>query len=194
VKDPEENINRILTCAASILEDAGVEGFNTNEISKRSGVTIGAIYHHFANKEAIVRELCVRWLNRVIERYEEFEKYEMEGLDRSSFWLRLLERLYCAYKETVGLSAITRATEIWPNIRALEIQYDELVVTRVSRYLLVLGVEVDGREKRRIAILILNMMHYCLMLAASGTSAEAKANMEDMAGCLEELTRRHQKT
>lgn len=189
----EDSVTRILNHAAQILEDRGVEGFNTNEISKRSGVPIGAIYHHFENKEAIVRELCARWLGRVTNRYDEFEKLNATEFDNMTFWLALLKRLHCAYKETIGLGAITRATEIWPNVHELEVRYDGLVVARVTRYLSMLGVDVGQREKRRIALLILNMMHYCLLLTAAANAREANANLADLAVSLGELTLRYRR-
>ncbi len=185
------SVDRILSQAALILEDVGVEGFNTNEISKRSGLTIGAIYHHFKNKEAIVQELCARWLNRVTDRYLEFEKLQIARVPDDEFWRLLLDHLYCAYKETIGLGAITRATEIWPNVHALEVKYDALVSARIAAYLRSLGVRVSNAERRRMAMLILSMMHYGLLLSATSEPAEARTNIGDLACSLGAITSRY---
>lgn len=192
-KRSEDSVERILTYAAIILEDVGVDGFSTNEISKRSEVTIGSIYHYFPNKEAIIYELCSRWLHRVTERYSEFEKLGFDGSDEGRFWSVLVGHLYRSYKETIGLRAINRATEIWPNIKELDVKYDETVTARIAKYLPALGIVAGPSERRRLSLLILNMLHYGLMLSIEATERESRANLEDLIGCLAQLTRQHRR-
>ncbi len=44
----------ILEAAARILAKDGWDGFNTNVIAKRAGVSIGSLYEYFPNKQALV--------------------------------------------------------------------------------------------------------------------------------------------
>ena len=44
----------IVKAAAHILETRGLEGYNTNAIAARAGVSIGSIYQYFPNKDAIM--------------------------------------------------------------------------------------------------------------------------------------------
>jgi AcrR family transcriptional regulator len=193
-KRSEDSVERILKYAAIILEDVGVDGFSTNEISKRSAVTIGSIYHYFPNKEAIIYELCSRWLHRVTDRYTEFEALRVDGADEQGFWSVLVEHLYRGYRDTTGLRAINRATEIWPNIKELDVRYDETVTARIATYLPSLGIVVGRPERRRLSLLILNMLHYGLMLSVEATERDCRANLEDLVGSLAQLTRQHRRT
>ncbi len=43
----------ILEAAASLFDEHGYEGASTTDIIMRSGLTRGALYHHFPSKESI---------------------------------------------------------------------------------------------------------------------------------------------
>ncbi|MDP3489668.1 MAG: TetR/AcrR family transcriptional regulator [Phenylobacterium sp.] len=50
----------ILEAAAQLLERDGQEGFNTNAVAERAGVSIGALYRYFPNKRALMHALAER--------------------------------------------------------------------------------------------------------------------------------------
>src|ERR1700723_2407444 len=50
----KETVSVILEASARILESDGLQGFNTNAIAVRAGVSVGSIYQYFPNKDAIV--------------------------------------------------------------------------------------------------------------------------------------------
>jgi AcrR family transcriptional regulator len=51
--------------AEVMLERDGYSGFTLQTLSKRAKVSIGSIYHLFSNKQELIRELQVRFLERV---------------------------------------------------------------------------------------------------------------------------------
>ena len=50
----------IVEAAARILETEGFEGYTTNAIAARAGVSIGSLYQYFPNRDAITRALIER--------------------------------------------------------------------------------------------------------------------------------------
>jgi AcrR family transcriptional regulator len=50
----------IVEAAARILESAGSDGFSTNIVAERAGVSIGTLYQYFPDKEALLWALIVR--------------------------------------------------------------------------------------------------------------------------------------
>lgn len=50
-------VEAILQAAAHILVARGVEGFNTNAVADRAGVSVGSLYQYFPNKSAIMTEM-----------------------------------------------------------------------------------------------------------------------------------------
>jgi AcrR family transcriptional regulator len=53
-------VQAILEGAAHILERHGFEGYTTNEIAARAGVSIGSLYQYFPNKDAVTIALIER--------------------------------------------------------------------------------------------------------------------------------------
>lgn len=47
-------VSIIVEAAAQVLERRGENGFNTNAIAERAGISIGSLYQYFPNKHAIV--------------------------------------------------------------------------------------------------------------------------------------------
>jgi AcrR family transcriptional regulator len=57
-----ETLRRLLKAAADVLETDGLDGATVPRIAARAGVTPGAIYRRFPDKDALLRETCVRLL------------------------------------------------------------------------------------------------------------------------------------
>lgn len=53
----QATVDAILQASAHILVGQGFEGFNTNAVAERAGVSVGSLYQYFPNKEAIIAEM-----------------------------------------------------------------------------------------------------------------------------------------
>jgi TetR/AcrR family transcriptional repressor of uid operon len=47
----------LLQAAAEVFAESGFAGASVNKIASRAGLTLGALYFHFENKEAVAREI-----------------------------------------------------------------------------------------------------------------------------------------
>ncbi|NYI02474.1 TetR/AcrR family transcriptional regulator [Cupriavidus plantarum] len=56
----EETVAAIVEAAAQVLEQHGFEGFNTNAVAQRAGVSIGSLYQYFPGKDALTVALIRR--------------------------------------------------------------------------------------------------------------------------------------
>ena len=56
----QETVAVIVEAAARVLEEKGFEGFNTNAVAERAGVSIGSLYQYFRNKDALIASLIER--------------------------------------------------------------------------------------------------------------------------------------
>lgn len=59
-KRSAETVGVILEAAARILEERDFEGFNTNAIAERAGVSIGSLYQYFRSKDDLLSGLIER--------------------------------------------------------------------------------------------------------------------------------------
>jgi AcrR family transcriptional regulator len=55
-----KTVDVIFEAAAHILEECGFEGYTTNAIAERAGVSIGSLYQYFPGKDAITMALIER--------------------------------------------------------------------------------------------------------------------------------------
>jgi AcrR family transcriptional regulator len=63
-------VEAITEAAARILEQHGHEGFSTNAVAERAGVSIGSLYQYFPRKDALIGALIMRETARLIEEAE----------------------------------------------------------------------------------------------------------------------------
>jgi AcrR family transcriptional regulator len=66
----EHTVAALLEAAAQVLEQDGMEGFNTNAVAQRAGVGIGSLYQYFPGKESLILALMRR----------EDERFDAEAL------------------------------------------------------------------------------------------------------------------
>lgn len=52
-----ETVAVILEAAARVLEQHGLEGYNTNAVAERGGISVGSVYQYFPNKDALTLAL-----------------------------------------------------------------------------------------------------------------------------------------
>jgi AcrR family transcriptional regulator len=53
----QATIDAIIEAAAQLIGHEGLDGFNTNAVADRAGVSIGSLYQYFPNKDAIMAAL-----------------------------------------------------------------------------------------------------------------------------------------
>ncbi len=62
----EETVSAILEAAAQLLEAGGLAALTTNAVAERAGVSIGTLYQYFANKQALLRAIGEREMNKTL--------------------------------------------------------------------------------------------------------------------------------
>jgi AcrR family transcriptional regulator len=67
----ERTREALLDAAASVFAQRGFHGASLDEIAETAGYTRGAIYKHFADKEELLHEVCVRLNERLFAEYDE---------------------------------------------------------------------------------------------------------------------------
>jgi TetR/AcrR family transcriptional repressor of nem operon len=68
----EETRDRILETASRLFQERGVDGVGVDEIMRESGLTHGGFYAHFANKEDLVEQACIRAIDAKLDELFEF--------------------------------------------------------------------------------------------------------------------------
>jgi AcrR family transcriptional regulator len=68
-KRARQTVLRTLECAAALVDEVGIEGFNTNLLAQRAGVRVRTIYRYYPTKLAILTDLLLRLTETLDDEY-----------------------------------------------------------------------------------------------------------------------------
>lgn len=141
-------VERILQTSAALLEEVGLEGFNTNLIATRASVGMHAIYRYFPNKTAILLAL--------LEQRREAERAwigDLGHIDEVDDWRAAVRAIISSYYEAAavqpGYAALRIAARASFEMQAADRAIDAELEKELAGGLRGLGVDV---EPMRLAI------------------------------------------
>lgn len=122
----------ILQASLDLLSRQGLEGFTTNAVAKRAGVSIGSLYQYFPNKDAILATL-VREMRTSMR--DDFRRAVANTSDLSleTSVVALINASLCHHLDNPNLTALLEKVEdelpLDAETHALKVEMSGLVVT-----------------------------------------------------------------
>lgn len=102
-----ETFNSILKAAADLFEQRGYAQTTTHQIAAEAGVSVGALYRYFEDKQAVIKELYQRETSRLRQRVlEEINIAELVGQDIPVLVQSTLTLAFSIYSERPGLRRV----------------------------------------------------------------------------------------
>lgn len=89
-KTPE----RILTAALKLFNEQGERNVTTNHIAQQLNISPGNLYYHFKNKQAIIKQLFLRYEQQVDSILQVPEGRKLELQDKLSYLLNVFQGLW----------------------------------------------------------------------------------------------------
>jgi AcrR family transcriptional regulator len=124
-------VARILQTAALLLEEVGIDGFNTNLLAERAGVRVRSVYRYFPNKLAVIRALAERNAQKTAELFRALPPLD----DRRSID-EVVDATLSAFvaiaRELPGRSAVRRAMQATPELRAFEREVNDALARQLA--------------------------------------------------------------
>jgi len=121
----EVTVQRILEASMEVLEKHGIEGFNTNAVAQHASVNVGTVYHYFADKNALLTELFIRFETERVD----YLRNRLAGYDQSTDlreWVHhTLKSLLELRITTPGGTVLRNAIRVIPSLFELGIEQDE---------------------------------------------------------------------
>ena len=172
-------VDRVLETSAELLEEVGLEGFNTNLVAERAGVSHRAIYRYFPNKFAI--------LTAMTERVRHLERGwigDLKALASFPDWrdgvCRAIDGYYDAASQHRGYSALRAASQAVPVLRALDDQLNLELEADLAAGLRDLGVRIDDAHLKAVCRTIIEAANRILDLALQCEEPEAKLLVREL--------------
>jgi AcrR family transcriptional regulator len=130
-------VDLVLEAAARILEDRGMDGFNTNAVAQLAGISIGSLYQYFPRKEALTVALILR-SHRDIAMCARRVLDQTAHLDLDATLATLMDSLIEMQIAARGLNRILEAEEERlpriPELTELELEIQALTEELLARH------------------------------------------------------------
>jgi AcrR family transcriptional regulator len=155
----QRTFGTVLDAAVGLIEREGVERATTRRIALAAGVSIGAVYEYFPNKESIVLHLGTQWLRRIREIVEALHPARSAIPDLLGYLDRMLREVEALYRNQPGVLAVVRLIGAIPELREAEQAHDAAVVASVTSAMCHFAPDADAAEVRSAASCMIIMGH-----------------------------------
>lgn len=136
---------RILEAAAAVLAERGWSATSVSDVTKRAGVTRGAVQHHFTDREGMLAAAIGHLLDTRVEEFQAAAADLPAGADRTLIVVRMLVEYHqgAAFAATLQLCVAASADPVLrPRVAAMEAEMGAKIFwTAVD----LLG--LDGRDR-----------------------------------------------
>lgn len=114
-KQPRQQRSRdtvavILEAAARVLEARGLEGYNTNAVAERGGISVGSVYQYFPNKDALTLALIANFEEALLAKVRDAIAAS-EGKSLAASLALVVRAQLEAHAERAGLNRILETEE-----------------------------------------------------------------------------------
>ena len=153
----KETVDQILDNAAILLDEVGVDAFNTNLLAERAGVAVRSVYRYYPNKLAVIVGLAERqaneWQKLFAELLVPFADPEQCALDA---WDEAQDG-YAAYlMQKQGRSAIHRAMMALPQLAELNRRDNDVLADLIVKAFVDRGVRPAEAPLKSISRVLLD--------------------------------------
>lgn len=161
--DYDEKKEAILDVAAALFAERGYAGCKLEDVAERCGVSKSMLYHYFKKKEDILFTIHQTHVQRLIDKFEEFETEDkVDDEDINARFLRLVQFYLenssnARAKHVVALHDIRYLTE---KQKRAQVALEREMIDILARILAGLGVEMEEENYRVYALLFVGTMNW----------------------------------
>lgn len=127
-----QTVERVLLAAGAEIEREGLDKLTTKRIAAAAGLSVGAVYEYFPNKQSIVYALADQWLTKVFEAIDAVHPRHGGGRDVISYLDDQFFLVAKLYEDRPGLGALIRMMQAMPILAELAREHDERVTGNVT--------------------------------------------------------------
>lgn len=144
-------VDLILETAARLLEEVGVEAFNTNLLAERASVQVRTIYRYFPNKLAIMTAVAERTVEEWDTWFDGFRALGDPNGDWRELWTKYVDGFLDGIRALPGGLAVRRAMRALPELQAVDRRDNERLASQMGRALQRRGVSLPSARLRAAA-------------------------------------------
>ncbi|HEY5658765.1 MAG TPA: TetR/AcrR family transcriptional regulator [Myxococcota bacterium] len=174
-KRARQTVLHILDCAAALVDEAGIEGFNTNLLAQRAGVRVRTVYRYYPSKLAILTELVFRLNDRLNEYAGPISMLADPGRDWREIFGLWIDRLLDFLREVPGARLMVGAARGYPELVELQNRMYDRQAQELEDALRGRGLELPAAQMRALCRAVPEVFDTLALLthASEGDAADA---------------------
>jgi AcrR family transcriptional regulator len=155
----KHTVDLILDNAAALLDEVGIDGFNTNLLAERAGVAVRSVYRYYPNKLAVIVGLAERqaseWQTLLASLVLPLANPKQNPYHA---WDHVLDAYVAYLEEKQGRSAMHRAMQALPQLSEVNRRDNDALCDTISNALKVRGLGRPPARLRSVSRLLLDTM------------------------------------
>jgi len=128
----QQTVQAVLRAAGEEIERSGLDNLSTKRVAATAGLSVGALYGYFPNKESIIAALLEAWLGRVFEAVDSVHPRHGEATDLFGYLRLQVDRAEAVYTHQPGLSALFTMSMAIPSLHQMLLAHGERVASSVE--------------------------------------------------------------
>ena len=172
-------MDHLLAVSAELLDEFGLEAFNTNLLAERAGIGTRAIYRYFPNKFAILVKLAEQMHVLEIAWMGDLSRPEMLPDWRAAVE-RAVEGYYHGARQQRGFVALRAASRAVPELREWDDRAGLALAGDLAQGLAALGVKLDAARMLVLSRTILEAANRIQDIALMSPPAEAELFLAEL--------------
>lgn len=170
----QRRIEVILDAAERSFAKIGYEATTTNAIALLAQTSIGSLYQFFPNKEAILRAVADRYLQRLRIVHDRVLTPEVAQLPLPDIYDRIISALAEFHRDHPGFQPLFHGSETSVQLKAAEDILSQECISRVDAMIGARHPSLPPERRRLLATINVEVIKTLLPLAEGATSAEQR--------------------
>lgn len=185
-----ETREAILRATGAEIDKEGLDRLTTKRVAATAGISVGALYEYFPNKEAIVYALVSDWLSRGFEVLDGLHPDRGGDQDMLTYLARQIEGMARIYADQPGLSGLITMISSMPTLREALRDHDARSAATVASALRHFAPMADPEVALTTARTIALIAHELLSEAVVRKAPDGDRLIENLKVCIFALASR----
>jgi len=174
------SVDLCLRAAQLLLERDGIDGVTTKRIADAAGLSVGAVYGYFPNKEAIICQLGASWLAEIRELIYALHPERSGIADPFSYVDALTDLCVTKYDSNPGLGTVINMLSAIPELRELETRHDRDVCASITAAFAVFLPPADPEDLAALASSLQSMAHAAVTAAVVQKTCDRERTIRNL--------------
>jgi AcrR family transcriptional regulator len=185
-----ETLEAILRATGAEIDREGLDRLTTKRVAATAGISVGALYEYFPNKEAIVYALISDWLSRGFDVLDGLHPDRGGDQDMLTYLARQIEGMARIYADQPGLSGLITMISSMPTLREAVREHDSRSAATVASALRHFAPMADPEAALTTARTIALIAHELLSEAVVRKAPDGDRLIENLKVCVFALASR----